>query len=290
QAGSYLDDRYFRFDFSHFEAVDKATLQAIEDEMNEMIVASIPVETHVTDMDTAMEMGALAFFEDKYGEKVRVVKMGDVSVELCGGTHVKNTAEIGMVKLLSEESVGSGVRRITGTSSLGVRAYYQKHEAEINHLRTELKIPVQKTLTQAVLEMKTQVETLETELAVLSDKMIALESRKYLDAVQENPEGLKTLWLELDSFDKKGFKALAESLGDAVDVLFAVNKLDDNAMLIAIASEKAIQKGYKAGDFIKAFAPLMDGRGGGRPNFAQGGGKDLSQIEAVKKAFTDKMF
>ena len=290
QAGSYLDDRYFRFDFSHFEAVDQETLATIEAEMNEMIVQSIPVTTHITDMDTARDMGALAFFEDKYGDQVRVVKMGDVSVELCGGTHVHNTSEIGMVKLLSEESVGSGVRRITGTSSLGVQAYYQGFENEVNDLRDVLKIPVQKTLTQSVLEMKTTLSEIENELSTLRQAMIAYESKAYLDDVKINSEDLKTLWLVVDDFDKQGFKALSESLGESVDVLFAINKLEDNAMLIAIASERAIQKGYKAGDFVKELSQIMGGRGGGRPNFAQGGGKDLSQVEAAKNKFTEKLF
>ena len=290
QAGSYLDENYFRFDFSHFEAVDPKLLLEIENEMNELIVASIPVETHVTDMETAQEMGALAFFEDRYGDKVRVVKMGDVSVELCGGTHVKNTSEIGLVKLTSEESVGSGVRRITGTSSLGVQKYYQQYEQEVNALREDLKIPVQKTLTQSVHDLKNELEQVRHEADALRSEVIAYESKAYLDAIKENEDGLKTLWLEVANFDKKGFKSLTESLAENTDVLFAVNALETDAMLIAIASERAIQKGHRAGDYVKEISQIMGGRGGGRPHFAQGGGKDLSQVDAAKSLFNTKLF
>lgn len=290
QAGSYLDDSYFRFDFSHYESLGNDTLKELEKEMNELIARAIEVETIETDLKTAESMGALAFFEDRYGDTVRVVKMGDVSAELCGGTHVKNTEDIGVVKLIREESVGSGVRRIVGTSSLNAVKHYESYLQEQASLRQTLGLPVQKTLSDGVLDMQKELEMLKSQNASLQDKLAHIEASTHLNDVKETETGLKVLWLEVKDYDKDALSALHDDLAQKVDLLFMVNVKENGGQVMVSSSEKAQAEKHHAGNWVREIAKKLGAGGGGRPNFAQGGARDFSKLSEVKESVFEKIF
>lgn len=290
QAGSYLDDRYFRFDFSHYEALGEERLQALEDRMNQLVASALPVETIETDMETAKELGALAFFEDRYGEKVRVVKMGDVSVELCGGTHVANTEDIGLVKLIREESVGSGVRRIVGSSSLHALKHFKSFIQIHERLRDLLSLPIQKTLVDGIDDMRAEMEELRSQNEALQAKLASIEAKAYLEDVKSNDQDLQILWLELENKDKDTLMALQEDLSSQVDLLFIINAQGQAGQVMVSASKKAQEEGHHAGNWVREIAKALGAGGGGRPNFAQGGARDLSKLPAVKEEVFKKIF
>ncbi len=281
QAGSYVDETYFRLDFTHIERLNEKTLQEIETKVNKWIAQSLPITTDLMNIEDAKASGAMALFGDTYGDVVRVVSMGDVSKELCGGTHALNTGEIGVFKLVSEESVGSGVRRIVGKTSLGAYNALNESVQEIQNLRTHLKLAPQKTLESRIIE-------LEDEIASLKDayhKMVkeALDSKKdaWLNDVKVTDEDLKTLWIVEKDVDKDMMSDILDNLKDRVDILMLVNEKENSLSFMVSASEKAIKLGYKAGDIAKSLAQNTGGNGGGRPNFAQAGGKDVSKLNAA---------
>ena len=282
QAGSYVDDAYFRFDFSHFEKVSDKDLKTLETMVNQWIAQSIPVVTEEMDVESAKASGAMALFSENYGDVVRVVSMGSASVELCGGTHVSNTSEIGLMKIESEESVGSGVRRIQGKVSLAALAAYQVYEETVMKLRSDLKIPAQKTLTDRIDELVHELDLATKENKKLMGDVIVSQSASYVDEALELPSGLTFVWIEVDALDADAAKLLVESVRNKVDIVFCANKQASSVNFIVGNSEKAIKEGFKAGDLAKNAALATDGNGGGRPNFAQAGGKSLEKLNDAK--------
>ncbi|CAM3667162.1 alanine--tRNA ligase [Erysipelothrix urinaevulpis] len=288
QAGSFVTDEYFRFDFSHFESVEKDMLDEIEYELNEWISVPTEVETIMTDLNTAQEMGALAFFSDNYGDQVRLVKMGDKSMELCGGTHVGDLAEIGCLKIIKEESVGSGVRRITGTTSLHAYEIFKESEQTISTLREEYKIPEQKTLEDRFLELEDEVKNLQKKNKQLSQEALKYEMIQYQKDTLHNDDGLSVLYIEKELQDMKDLKEMTDSLVQSVDIIGIINLKEESLNIMVRLSKEAIAKGFKAGEIAKSLAVLTGGNGGGRPDFAQAGGKDLSKVAEAKALFMDK--
>ena len=288
QAGSYVNDEYFRFDFSHFEALDKELLNDLELKINQWIANTLPVETLETDVQTARDMGAIALFGENYGDVVRLVKMGDESMELCGGTHVHNTAEIGVFKITSEESVGSGTRRINGTTSFHAYEVLKSYENTLSSMRKKHKVPVQKSLEDRFNEMADEIKTLEKEKASLLQEALKYELVDYLASAETNSSGLKVLWIEKENQDMKLLKELSDALVQKIDVIAIVNKKESSLNLMTRMSKEAITKGFKAGDIVKELAMITGGNGGGRPDFAQAGGKDLNKIAEAKASFYKK--
>ena len=278
QAGSYVDDAYFRFDFSHFEKVSQKDLSSLESMVNQWISDAIPIVTEVMDITSAKKSGAMALFSENYGEFVRVVSMGDASVELCGGTHASNTAEIGLMKIETEESVGSGVRRILGKVSLAAIASYQVYENTVLELRNNLKVPPQKSLHDRIEELVHALDSAEKENKRLMGDVIVSQANTYVESAEILDSGLSYIWIDLDHAGNDAVKLLVETVRDRVDIVFCANKQDASLNFVVGCSEKAISNGIKAGDLAKAAALASDGNGGGRPNFAQAGGKSVAKL------------
>lgn len=289
QAGSYVDDEYFRFDFSHFERVNAEQLKEIEQQLNKWVAASLPIYTNVMSLEDAKATGAMALFSENYGDTVRVVSMGDVSKELCGGTHAQSTGEIGLITLVSEESVGSGVRRIVGKTSIGAYEYLLTYKKEVSGLRESLKLTPQKTLESKIHEMQSHIDTLQKEYDSMIQDMLTVSVKEYQTQALAIKDDLKFIWIEKHKEQQEILKDLVERLRENVDLVIVTNIKEDSVSFVAGASDKAIKSGLKAGDFVKQVAQITGGNGGGRPNFAQAGGKDITKLPEAKQEIYDKL-
>ena len=278
QAGSYQDGDRTRFDFSHFSAMTAEEIAKVEAIVNEQIALGTPVVTEVMTADEAKNSGAMALFGEKYGESVRVVSMGDFSKELCGGTHVANTAEITAFKIVSESGVAAGVRRIEALTGSNVFAYYQDIEERLNNAA--------KVVKSTPANLIERLESLMAEVKALSSENESLKSKAAKDALGDvmdqvaEVKGVKVLATSVDGVDMNGLRDLGdqlkEKLGEGVVVL--ASSCDGKVNLIAMATDGAQAKGAHAGNLIKAIAGKVGGGGGGRPNMAQAGGKNPAGI------------
>ena len=278
QAGSFQDGERTRFDFSHFSAMTAEELAKVEAIVNEKISEAIPVETAVMTQDEAKKTGAMALFGEKYGEKVRVVSMGDFSKELCGGTHVKNTGEISAFKIISESGVAAGVRRIEAITGDNVFAYYAKLEEELNQAARVVK-STPANLVDRLEHLMAELKSLQSENESLKSKAAKDALGDVMDQVVE-VKGVKLLATSVDGVDMNGLRDLGdqlkEKLGDGVVVI--ASACDGKVNLIAMATDSAMAAGAHAGNLIKAIAAKVGGGGGGRPNMAQAGGKNPAGI------------
>lgn len=285
QSGSYVDGERLRFDFSHFAAMTKEELEKVEAMVNEKIAENLSVVTDVMSIEDAKKTGAMALFGEKYGETVRVVRMGDFSTELCGGTHVSNTAVITAFKILSESGVAAGVRRIEALTGKAVFDYYRSMEAIVETASKVMKA------TPATLVEKCE-HTL-AELKAVNSENESLKSKAAKDALGDVMSqvaeigGVKLLATSVDGVDMNGLRDLGdqlkEKLGDGVVVL--LSNQDGKVNMVAMATEGAVKAGAHAGNLIKGIAALVGGGGGGRPNMAQAGGKNPAGIkDAIAEA------
>ena len=278
QAGSYQDGDRTRFDFSHFSAMTAEEIAKVEAIVNEQIALGTPVVTEVMTADEAKNSGAMALFGEKYGESVRVVSMGDFSKELCGGTHVANTAEITAFKIISESGVAAGVRRIEALTGSNVFAYYKEMEEKLN--------AAAKVVKSTPANLIERLEGLMAEVKALSSENESLKSKAAKDALGDvmdqvkEVKGVKVLATSVDGVDMNGLRDLGdqlkEKLGEGVVVI--ASSCDGKVNLIAMATDEAQKAGAHAGNLIKAIAGKVGGGGGGRPNMAQAGGKNPAGI------------
>ena len=285
QAGSSVNEDRLRFDFSHFSAMTAEELQKVEAIVNEQIVAGLPVKVENMPIEEARKTGAQALFGEKYGDVVRVVNMGDYSIEFCGGTHVKNTNEIMAFKILSESGVAAGVRRIEALTSKGLIRYYDNLEKKLNEAAKVLKATPD-NLAEKIAHLTAENKALHSEVESLKSKLAQDAMGDVMNQVQEI-KGVKLLAAAVDGVDMNGLRDLGdqlkEKLGDGVVVLASGN--DGKVSLMVTATDAAMKQGAHAGNLIKAIAGLVGGGGGGRPNMAQAGGKNPAGIqEALKKA------
>ena len=285
QAGSLVEEHYLRFDFNHFGQVTEKDLKAVEKMVNEQIWKEIPVTTVETDIDSAKEMGAIALFSDKYGDKVRVVKIGDYNTEFCGGDHVNNTNELGLFKIVSEAGVGAGIRRIEAVTGSDAFQFMQKRVDLLDQVSNDLKVSQEKEVPHRIQELQSQLKDLQKTNESLQAKIASQQAGQVFDNVKEtknggliaaqvNVAGMGQLRQLADQWRQKGLS----------DFLVLGTANDDKAnLLVAVSDEKAKQ--IKAGDLIKAIAPAINGGGGGRPTMAQAGGKNPAGIpQALEKA------
>ena len=285
QAGSYVSAERLRFDFTHFTALTEQELKEVENIVNQKIFESLEINTCQKSIEDARQMGAMALFGEKYGDVVRVVTMGDFSIELCGGAHLTNTAQVGTFKIISENGIAAGVRRIEALTGTEALKYYQSQEEQIKQICKVVKANAENVVyrvEQIVSEQKEsakEIEKLKSKLAggvveeILSQKQqindIAVICANIKDA---DANTLKTMGDQLKIKLGSGVVILASGKGDKVN-------------LIAMATDDVIKKGIHAGNIVKAAAVCCGGGGGGRPNMAQAGGKDASKIEqALQKA------
>jgi len=278
QAGSYVDAGRLRFDFSHFSAMTQEELDKVEKIVNEEIAAHLPVQTSVMTLDEAKKTGAMALFGEKYGDSVRVVQMGDFSTELCGGTHVANTGDIAVFKILSENGVAAGVRRIEAITGMGVFAYYKEVEEKLAEAARIVKA-TPANLAEKLTHLMAEVKQLSSENESLKSKAARESLGNVMDQVKE-VRGVRLLAAKADNVDMNGLRELGdqlkEKLGEGVVVL--ASEKDGKVNLVAMATEEAMAKGAHAGNLIKGIAALVGGGGGGRPNMAQAGGKNPAGI------------
>ena len=286
QSGSYVDDNRSRFDFSHFAAVTKEELARVEALVNRRILEGLACQTVVTDLESAQKQGAMALFGEKYQGDVRMVKMGDFSVELCGGTHVDNTAKIGLMKIVSESGIAAGIRRIEAVTGLGVLQVLEEEKNLVEDTcrvlgvgnRAELGTKAQQ-LEKTLHEQKKTIEKLNAKLD--GAQLSALESR----AVEKN--GLKLLFARMEDMTsdrlRQSCDVLKEKYADMVCVLCTVNQ--GKILFAAACGKQALAQGAHAGNVLKTISPIVGGGGGGRPDSATSGGKDPSRLAEAEQAF-----
>ena len=287
QAGSYQDAERTRFDFSHFQAMTAEEIAKVEKIVNDEIAADLEVRTDVMTVEEAKKTGAMALFGEKYGEKVRVVSMGEFSKEFCGGTHVKHTGEIAAFKIISESGVAAGVRRIEALTGDNVFAYYKNIEAELERAAKAAKT-TPAALVEKIEHMMAEIKALNAENESLKSKAAKEALGDVMDQVVE-VKGVKLLATSVAGVDMNGLRDLGDQLkgklGEGVVVL--ASEADGKVNLVAMATEEAMKKGAHAGNLIKAIAGKVGGGGGGRPNMAQAGGKNPAGIpDAVAEAKT----
>ncbi len=282
QAGSLVTPDRLRFDFTHFASISREELDKVEAIVNEEIAKSIPVVTDIMNKDEAKKTGAMALFDDKYADDVRVVSMGEFSKELCGGTHVANTADIRMFKIVSEAGVASGVRRIEALTGNGVLNYYKELEATLHEACKAAKTDVA-GVVKKIETLNEEIKTLASENDKLKNKLAKDSLGDVMSQVKE-VKGYKVLATKVENVDMNALRNLGDQLKEKIGsgvVLVASKVGEDKVNLIAMATDDAVKAGAHAGNLIKEVAALVGGGGGGRPNMAQAGGKNPAGIEAL---------
>ncbi|RLK62987.1 alanine--tRNA ligase [Atopobacter sp. AH10] len=285
QAGSLVNEDLLRFDFSHFGQVTSEQLKEMEDIVNDKIARALPVRTIETTLEKAKEMGAMALFGEKYGKKVRVVNVDNWSIELCGGTHVSNTAEIGLFKIISESGIGAGIRRIEARTSLKAIAYLEEQEALLKELQGQLKVPQVSQLSHKVSQLQDQIKSLQQEKESLLSRQMQKDLQGLTDQI-ETIGDVRLIIKEEKGLSMNDMRHLADQWRQAKtsDVLAISNVADDKVQLLVAVSAEAEQKGLHAGQLIKAISPAIQGGGGGKASLAQAGGK---KVEGLNQAFED---
>ncbi len=280
QAGSLVAADHLRFDFTHLEQVTTEQLEQIEQIINEKISEANPVTTTVTSIDEARAMGAMALFGEKYGDVVRVVSIDDYSLELCGGTHVNNTSDIGLFKITTESGIGAGVRRIVARTSEGALQWVDKQLEILAETASLTKAQTIDLITDRVKSLFEEIKDLRRE----NESLKAQLSNAQADELFENVQTIGEFTLIAQKVDVKDMDQLRQ-MGDkwkelnSSDVLVLALASDGKVNMLTAMSDKAIKAGLKAGDLIREIAPLVGGGGGGRPDMAQAGGKNPAGIE-----------
>lgn len=279
QAGSLVDAHRLRFDFTHFQSLTGEEIHMVEDLVNQEIKAALPVVTEVMDVESAKKSGAMALFGEKYHGDVRVVSMGDFSKELCGGTHVKNTSEIGAFKIISESGIAAGVRRIEALTGDALNDYYRGLEEKLQTLAKQLKTNVS--------ELGDRIDNLLEEVKALKSENDQLKSKLANEAMGNAAEnivdvkGVKLLAMKVEGVEMNELRNLGDQLKKDTDdgVVVLASQVDGKVNLMVMAGESAVKKGAHAGNIVKAIAGFVGGGGGGRPNMAQAGGKKPEGID-----------
>jgi alanyl-tRNA synthetase len=280
QKGSLVAPDKLRFDFSHYESVTKEQLHEIENLVNAEIRKNITADTNLMTYDDAIASGAIALFGEKYGDKVRVLRLGDFSVELCGGTHVDRTGDIGVFKIVSEGGVASGVRRIEAVTGSGALQWIDVNQRTLNDLALLLRSPPEQAATKVEQLLKRSKE-LEKELLAAKQALVAGPDSDHSNRVQEIA-GIKVLATRMDGADAKTLRDAVDRFKDKLqNAVVVLGSVDDGKVRLAAGVTKNNVDKIRAGDLIKPVAELVGGKGGGRPDFAQAGGSDASKLDTA---------
>ncbi|MGJ0021465.1 alanine--tRNA ligase [Streptococcus dysgalactiae] len=285
QAGSINEEEFLRFDFTHFEAVTADELRRIEEEVNQQIWKALAITTTETDVETAKSMGAMALFGEKYGKTVRVVQIGDYSVELCGGTHLSNTSEIGLFKILKEEGIGSGTRRILAVTGQQAFESFRKQEDALKEIAHTLKAPQMDQVPAKVVSLSEQLRDLQKENAELKEKAAAAQAGDVFKEVKE-VNGLRYIASQVSVSDAGALRTFADNWKqkDYSEVLVLVAAIGEKVNVLVASKSKEVH----AGNMIKVLAPIVSGRGGGKPDMAMAGGSDASKISDLIAAVPEQ--
>ncbi|MGM8214203.1 alanine--tRNA ligase [Bacillaceae bacterium W0354] len=285
QAGSLVAPDRLRFDFSHFNSVTDEELEKIESIVNEKIWASIDVTTQYHSLDEAKKMGAMALFGEKYGDIVRVVSVSDYSIELCGGCHVRNTAEIGLFKIVSESGIGAGTRRIEARTGKGAYEYYQQQVELLQHSAQLLKVSKLEQVPNRIQSLSEDFKKLERENESLTAKLANIESANITDRI-EQIDGISVLATKVDVKDMNGLRNMVDEIKTNTNSIIILLAMETNGkvQLASGVTNDLIERGFHAGHLIKEAASRCGGGGGGRPDMAQAGGKQPEKIDEALKA------
>ncbi|OPX83697.1 MAG: Alanine--tRNA ligase [Pelotomaculum sp. PtaB.Bin013] len=286
QAGSLVEPDRLRFDFTHYAALSPDELKQVEKIVNNAVLANLPVEIFETSVSEARAMGAAALFDEKYGERVRAVKMGDFSLELCGGTHLRSTAEAGLFKLVGESSVGAGLRRIEAVTGEGALRFIEAWEEQLAEIARLVKAPPHEA-TRRVEGLLQNVRELEAECDVLQARLARYQVQDLLDRVKE-VKGIKVLAGQAAAPDMDSLRGMVDLLKDKIGtgVIVLGSPVGDKVNLVAAVTKDLLGRGLHAGKLIKEIASAVGGGGGGRPEMAQAGGKDPSRLgDALEKTY-----
>ena len=284
QAGSFVDEQKLRFDFNHFAALTEDELKKVEVMVNEKIMDVDIVNTDIMSIEEAKQSGAMALFNEKYSDFVRVVKVGDFSKELCGGTHVKNSGEIGLLKVISETGIAAGVRRIEAVTGFNALSFIEEKSKLVKDIEATIKVS-EKEILNKILVQVSDLKEKEKEISSLKVKLASGSEDELLDAVVD-VKGIKLIAGEVNNADANSLRDLADKLrtklGSGLVVLGSNS--EGKISLVAMASKDVIEKGIHCGKIIKAVAAITGGGGGGRPDMAQAGGKNPEKLkEAIGK-------
>ena len=286
QAGSLVCPDNLRFDFNHFKAVTKEELKKIEKDVNKAIRQNYPVSITEMPIEQARKEGAMALFGEKYGDVVRTVKVIETddkyySMELCGGTHVQKTGDIGMFKIISESSVGSGIRRIEAVCGSACEKYVESLENKIEEIASVLKTS-KVMVVPAIEKMIQDSKNLETEISSLKSKLIAGEIDEYIKSAKDI-DGINVIAFDVEGVDVKTLREMVDKVKEKQQsaIIVIASKLQDKISFVISVSQDIVKKGYAAGKIAKQFAAKIEGSGGGKPDFAQGGGKKTDNLKSV---------
>jgi alanyl-tRNA synthetase len=289
QAGSMVSDERLRFDFTHFSALSDEQIEAVEEQVNDIILSNYPVTTRVMSVDDAKKEGAVALFGEKYDDLVRVVSVGDYSKELCGGTHLKASGEAGLIKIISENGIAAGVRRIEALTGTKALQWYKEREKMLNEVSQVVKASPDEALHK-VTALADELKNTKKELEGMKIKMVSNSLDDILGNVQE-VAGFKVLAARMDQLDMNGLRntsdLLRNKLGSSVVIL--ASGLDNKVNIIISATKDAVSKGIHCGKIIGEAAKAAGGGGGGRPDMAQAGGKDINGIDKALKIAVEKV-
>ncbi len=289
QAGSMVNSKEVRFDFSHFEAMTMQEIRQVEDLVNEAILAALPVTTEEMPLEKAKKQGAMALFGEKYGDTVRVVRAGDFSTELCGGTHVDNTAKLGLFKIITESSVAAGVRRIQGVTGAGVLECLYQDEVLLHGAAQAMKANNVSQVAERAQQLSAELKEAQRAIARLNDRIAASQAKELL--AQARPVGaLQLITARFDDMAPDALRALCETAKGSADnivcVLAAVQTAKGTVNFAASCAKGAVAAGAHAGNLVRAVAKAAGGSGGGKPDTAMAGGKDAAKTnEALEAAF-----
>jgi alanyl-tRNA synthetase len=286
QAGSYVNDQICRFDFTHFAALTIDEIRRVENMVNMNILAANDIVTMETDIETAKKNGAMALFGEKYGNVVRMVKMGNFSTELCGGTHCDNTGKIGLFKIISESSVAAGVRRIEAVTGMGVLALIAEKDKLIIETASELKVQNPADIAKRATQLQTEIASMKKEIDSLNSKLAGSRLAEVLQNAQ-SVGSVKLVTYVADGMEIDAARSLSDKIkaenADTVAVIAVVS--GDKLNFIAVAGKDAVANGAHAGKIVGAVAAVTGGKGGGRPDNAMAGGRDTTKVaEALESA------
>jgi alanyl-tRNA synthetase len=284
QAGSYVSTERLRFDFSHFYQLDKKELENIEDSVNEKIIENTRVETETKEIKDALQAGVIALFGEKYGERVRVVRVPGVSAELCGGTHCSFTGDIGLFVVVSEGSVASGIRRIEALTGKSAFDYLRQKKAELDEAKALLK-------TDKTLE---KIEKLMSDSKLMEKEIQKLKTSSSRDAISDalkeafELDGVKVVRMRQDGLTTNDIRILADNIRDRINsgIIIISSVTEGNAAIICMVTKDLTDR-YHAGEIIKNLSKIAGGKGGGKPDMAQGGTKEVEKLDTALSSLPD---
>ncbi|MFL8709253.1 alanine--tRNA ligase [Clostridioides sp. GD02377] len=279
QAGSLVTPERLRFDITHFEAISNEELKVIEEKVNNVILSSLDIKCDIMNIKEAKEKGATALFGEKYGDEVRVVSMGDYSTELCGGTHLTNTSQVGMFKILSEGGVAAGVRRIEAITGKAVYEYLKERDGIISEVCVNLKSK-EDNLIQRISSLLEENKNLSKELHDMKAKMSLQSADSIFDSKVE-VNGVNLITNKFEGMDMDTLRETADNLRDKLGsgVVVLANVVDDKVNFVVTATKDVLDKGIHSGNIVREVAKIAGGKGGGRPNMAQAGASDVSKVD-----------